>query len=238
MSRLLLIAAATAAEAGPFEEVPRASTDAELRPGVTGVGRAGDDRFERLLLEHRPELALGFGYAGALDPSLRPGDAVEVSELGAIGGAHPSATAALAELAICAAARGIRLLRGGQVTVDRPVHEPGWRDRLRRGTGAIVVDMENATRQQIAARLGIPFAALAVVSDGADRRLPELRHRLFARRGRIHWARWLAALRREQRVGRVGVERAALMLARDDWMRAERTLAGLAAAVSDWWQQR
>jgi adenosylhomocysteine nucleosidase len=104
------------------------------------------------------------GLAGALDPSLRPGDVLipdtvidghqrfstdpELSRLLA----GPSAHCLLAATAIVASAEQKRRL---------------WRE-----TGAAAVDLESGTVARVATGAGLPFAVLRVVCDPAERSLP------------------------------------------------------------------
>jgi adenosylhomocysteine nucleosidase len=55
---------------------------------------------------------------------------------------------------------------------DRIVAEPGAKAALRRETGALLVDMESHIAARVAAEHNLPFAALRVVSDGAQQNLP------------------------------------------------------------------
>jgi len=104
-----------------------------------------------------PGIILSCGIAGALDPSLRPGDVVidgNVLLVERLGQALPHAHrgGVLGNGAITATAAEKRIL-----------HER---------TGAIAVDMESHVAARVAVRKGLPFAALRVISDCADDDLP------------------------------------------------------------------
>ena len=133
------------------------------RPGrdlivVTGGGVAAT--LERDLDDKAalfPGIILSCGIAGALSPSLRPGDVVidgNVLLVERLGQALPHAHrgGVLGNGAITATAAEKRIL-----------HER---------TGAIAVDMESHVAARVAVRKGLPFAALRVISDCADDDLP------------------------------------------------------------------
>jgi adenosylhomocysteine nucleosidase len=67
-----------------------------------------------------------------------------------------------------------RVVRGGLYGVERVVAASACKAALHTETGAAAVDMESHVAAAYAARAGIPFAALRVISDPAHRALPEL----------------------------------------------------------------
>lgn len=104
-----------------------------------------------------PGIILSCGIAGALAPSLRPGnvvidgDAVVAERLGqALPHAH----------------------RGGIVGNDAIVATAREKRLLSERTGALAVDMESHVAARVAARKGLPFASLRVISDRAADDLP------------------------------------------------------------------
>jgi adenosylhomocysteine nucleosidase len=118
----------------------------------------------RSLLAHGVTGLISCGLAGALDPSLRPGDVLipdavidsqqrfstdpELSRLLA----GPTSHCLLAATAIIASAEHKRRL---------------WRE-----TGAAAVDLESGAVARVATGAGLPFAVLRVVCDPAERSLP------------------------------------------------------------------
>jgi len=133
------------------------------RPGrdlivVTGGGVAAT--LERDLDDKAalfPGIILSCGIAGALAPSLRPGDVVidgNMLLVERLGQALPHAH------------------RGGIVGSDAITTNAAEKRILHERTGAIAVDMESHVAARVAVRKGVPFAALRVISDCADDDLP------------------------------------------------------------------
>jgi nucleoside phosphorylase len=133
------------------------------RPGrdvfvVIGGGQAAT--LERDLYDQAelfPGIILSCGIAGALAPTLRPGDvvidgdAVVVERLGqALPYAH----------------------RGGIAGNDAIVATAVEKRLLSERTGALAVDMESHVAARVALRRQLPFAALRVISDRAEDDLP------------------------------------------------------------------
>ncbi len=122
--------------------------EAALTPGICGL--------------------LSIGIAGALDPGLRLGEGVVASEVVAKE-RHYRVDAAWADR-LAAALPEAR--RGPIAGSDLPAVDTAAKAALRRSSGALAVDMESHIAAEVAARRGLPFAALRFVSDGADRALP------------------------------------------------------------------
>jgi hypothetical protein len=104
-----------------------------------------------------PGIILSCGIAGALAPSLRPGDVVidgNVLLVERLGQALPHAH------------------RGGIVGSDAIAASAAEKRILHERTGAIAVDMESHVAARVAVRKGVPFAALRVISECADDDLP------------------------------------------------------------------
>jgi nucleoside phosphorylase len=133
------------------------------RPGrdvfvVIGGGNAATlDRNLDDQAELFPGIILSCGIAGALAPSLRPGDvvidgdAVVVERLGqALPHAH----------------------RGGIVGNDAIIATASEKRLLSERTGALAVDMESHVAARVASRKGLPVAVLRVISDRAEDDLP------------------------------------------------------------------
>lgn len=137
-------------------------------PNVVVIAGGGDsERLEHELERHAGAASaiLSSGLAGALHPGLKPGDVVigKVKALSCEGerawhhelGRHlPAAHVGC----ICAS--------------DRPVATAIEKAELYRRTGALAADMESHIAARVAARNGLHFAALRVISDAADTTLP------------------------------------------------------------------
>lgn len=194
----LLLAAAVALELRPFArrlglQVPSSAIaqgnngDRRVSLIATGMGRPGDAVFARALRSLQPMGVINVGIAGALDEQHPAGSTWIVEQWRASAPPHEPCAAADARLAARISealdAAGVQYGRACAVTVDEPLHDADERDRLRVASGAHLVEMEGAAWARIAADLGIPFAAVRVVSDHADRAMPGPR----PREGRRDW---------------------------------------------------
>ena len=153
-------------------------------PGMIVICSSSDPQQLRALLATLDSSTfrgvVSFGVAGGLDPSLKTGDVVVATEVMA-GDTRFLADLALNEEMIASAtlkrslvARRRRVVRGGLAGVERVVAASACKAALHSETGAAAVDMESHIAAAYAARAGIPFAALRVISDPAHRALPEL----------------------------------------------------------------
>lgn len=104
-----------------------------------------------------PGIILSCGIAGALAPSLLPGDVVidgDAVVAERLGQALPHAH------------------RGGIVGNDAIVATAREKRLLSEQTGALAVDMESHVAARVAVRKGLPYATLRVISDRAEDDLP------------------------------------------------------------------
>lgn len=138
-----------------------------------------DDRAEMF-----PGIILSCGIAGALAPSLQPGDVVidgNVMVVERLGQALPHAH------------------RGGIVGSDAIAATAVEKRILHERTGAMAVDMESHVAARVAVRKGLPFAALRVISDRADDDLPPAALVGMRPDGGMALGAVLASLARDQR---------------------------------------
>lgn len=183
----ILLAAAAALELRPFAfrlglEAPTSAIahgkhgDRHVSLLSTGMGRHGDKPFSDAVRALQPTAVINVGLAGALDETHPAGSTWIVEEWRSAHAPHPrvvSSDARLcAEIGRSLAGAGINWGRAQGVMVDAPLHDQQARDRLRRSSGAHLVEMEGAAWAAIAGDLGVPFAAVRVVSDHANRPLP------------------------------------------------------------------
>jgi hopanoid-associated phosphorylase len=145
-------------------------------PGITAIAGGGSPSGLRRRLDGTDPASLGavvsFGIAGALDPTLRVGDLVLATAVLGSGGPH-SASAPIREAWIRRlGAANIAHREGALAGVDAPLMGAADKTALRALTGAGAVDMESHIAAAFAARHGLPFAVLRVISDAAGHSLP------------------------------------------------------------------
>ena len=193
-------------------------------PGMAVICSSSDPQQLRALLTvFDPTTIRGvisFGVAGGLDPSLRSGDIVVATEVMA-GDARWLAGLTLNEDLITSLALGRRrVIRGGLAGVEEVVAAQARKAALRLATGAAAVDMESHIAADYAARAGLPFAALRVISDPASRALPAIARNAIKANGDIDLAKVFRGIVRNPRTLR------ALVSTGLDFNRALRSLRG------------
>lgn len=133
----------------------------EWSAACAGIGGAAALRALAAIEEDGPATSLlSLGWAGALDPAFRSGEAFGV--LGVIDagtGEHLPAAP---------------LLGGCLLVTATRVADRAEKARLRAAFGAGLVDMEAAALARLARTRGIPFQGVKGVSDGPDEDLPDL----------------------------------------------------------------
>jgi adenosylhomocysteine nucleosidase len=115
---------------------------------------------------------VSFGLAGGLDPELSPGDFV-LPETVVAGPARVQTHARSLPL-LREALDGAAVFGGALAGADAPIMTLRDKASLRAATGAAAVDMESHIAGEFAARRGLPFLVMRVVSDPATRALPPL----------------------------------------------------------------
>jgi adenosylhomocysteine nucleosidase len=134
-------------------------------PVVVGGGTAaGAEAAAQRLLDAGVAALVSFGFAGGLDPRLRPGALVVPSAV-IVGDAHHLTDPQLS------------MILGGATkhTVlgsDSIVSSIAEKRRLHDLTSAVAVDLESCSVARAAVRRGVPFAVLRVICDPADLALP------------------------------------------------------------------
>jgi adenosylhomocysteine nucleosidase len=136
-------------------------------PGITVIAGGGNgERLERALdaTATGARLIVSSGLAGAVSPQLKVGDVVIDGPEGLV--AH------LLENVPPRSARGWGGMHAGPVIGrDHPIATV--QDKIAAGRdGALAVDMESHIARRVAARHGLPWLVVRVISDGADRTLP------------------------------------------------------------------
>ena len=170
------------------------------RPGVVVVASGGDvlglrARIGRLAERQRPRAIVSVGLGGALSPGLDVGDWVVADRI--VQGAQSWRTDALFTGRLLAAVRP--RFTGAIAGSDVMVVDAAAKAALHAATSALAVDMESHVAADFAAAHGIPFAALRVISDGADRALPKAAQAGMKPDGGIDVLAVLKALARDPR---------------------------------------
>ncbi|BAU92359.1 hopanoid-associated phosphorylase [Methylorubrum populi] len=144
-------------------------------PGVETIQAGGNPARLRLALDGRPAHGLraivSFGIAGGLDPALKPGDLVVATHLDAQA-RFPADPEIARRLSVALNGVPGRVVAGGLAGSDVAVMTVADKAKLHARTGALAVDMESHVAAAYAARHALPFAALRVVCDPAQRALP------------------------------------------------------------------
>jgi adenosylhomocysteine nucleosidase len=193
-------------------------------PGMAVICSSSDPNQLRALLTTLDPTSvrgvISFGVAGGLDPSLKTGDVVVATEVMA-GDARWLAGLPLTEGQIASIALGRRrVVRGLLAGVEEVVAARACKAALHSETGAAAVDMESHIAAAYASEAGLPFAALRVISDPADRALPALARKAIKPNGDLDLRKILGGVVRNPRTLR------ALVSTGIDFNRALRSLRG------------
>jgi adenosylhomocysteine nucleosidase len=115
---------------------------------------------------------LSWGLAGALAPSLRPGDVLLPREIVAGNGAHYEATPSWHAALAAALEPDFDVVCGPLLSVAEVLSTPDAKAAAARATAAVACDMESSAVAAVARAAAVPFVALRVVVDGAHDALP------------------------------------------------------------------
>jgi adenosylhomocysteine nucleosidase len=142
-------------------------------PNVLTEAGGGDPvallaRLQRLAERGPLRAVVSVGLGGALSPSVAVGDWVVADRIVSGRDAWPTDPRLTAELRAALPAS----IQGRVAASDVMVVDADAKAALHASTGALAVDMESHVAARFAAERGLPFAALRVISDGADRALP------------------------------------------------------------------
>jgi adenosylhomocysteine nucleosidase len=170
-------------------------------PGVSHVMCSGSDpdRLRAQLSGLDPtglRAVISFGIAGGLDPALHSGDVVVATAVIAEEGAWKVPPSVVSAMTDRVRASGLQIAQGALVGAEEPILLPATKASMHEATDAIAVDMESHIGAAYAARNGLPFAAVRVISDPAERALPPLAKRALKPDGRIDFAAVIAGLAR------------------------------------------
>lgn len=172
----------------------------------SGMGAIG---FAELLAEHLPnnryDALIIVGLAGALDPRLRVGNAVlynlcyDARAIDFTGRERPHCEEVAGDellsglLAGALTRAGLSFIKAPGITTGRVVTEAKEKMALGARYGAAAVDMETFQAMSACAQLGLPVAALRVISDEAGRDIPDF-NLVYNADGRINGWRMASAM--------------------------------------------
>jgi adenosylhomocysteine nucleosidase len=151
-----------------FAREARIAASAAVRTVIGGGASTGLSRALERAAAEGVRAIISFGIAGALDPSLAPGDCI-VGSAARLGVARwPTDTGWSARLMAASPGAILAEVAGS----DQPIARAEHKRLLRAATGTAAVDMESHIAARVAASRGLPFAILRVVCDPAHRSLP------------------------------------------------------------------
>jgi adenosylhomocysteine nucleosidase len=177
--KTVLICFALKEEAAPFRKIA-AGTVAVAQAAsilITGIGRRNAEKSVReFLASHSPELVLTCGFAGGLNPDLKPGDVVfEIFPRSSrgdeaqteIGNQLEPTHVGCYEQLVAAGAKPAKFF-----CADRIATTVAEKNKLRAETGADAVEMESEAIHAVCREQGIPCATVRVILDTANEDLP------------------------------------------------------------------
>jgi len=200
-------------------------------PGMAVICSSSNPRQLRSLLATLDPASfrgvISFGVAGGLDPTLKSGDIVVATEVLA-GDARWLAELPLNEEQIASVTlKRRRVVRGGLAGVEKVIAARAGKAALWSATGAAAVDMESHIAAAYATEVGLPFAALRVISDPASRALPAIAMSAIKPNGDIDLRKVLRG------VARNPLSLRALVSTGIDFNRALRSLRGCRSFLLD-----
>ncbi|MCZ6605056.1 MAG: squalene--hopene cyclase [Alphaproteobacteria bacterium] len=143
------------------------------------------------LIDDGAQALVSFGFAGGLDPDLRPGALVVPRAVVVPGGGEIACDDGLvARLVAAGLPAGDALIAGS----ESPVLTPRDKTEFRAATRGDAVDMESHILAQAARDAGLPFVVVRAVSDDAKTTLPPGAVALIGEDGRVTRAAVAVAL--------------------------------------------
>lgn len=139
---------------------------------ISGIGRENARRAARLLAEHGAQGLLSWGCAGALTPSLQPGDlCIPLRIVGPDGSIHEARTDWHHRVVLALSGSTVTHTEN-LVTSTRLMPDAAAKQALGTQQNAIAVDMESAAVAVCAAEWNLPFLAVRSIADTASMSLP------------------------------------------------------------------
>ena len=140
---------------------------------VSGMGTDNAARGARALIRHGADRLISFGTAGALAPTLYPGDLiVPESVISYNNGPHTLDNGWRIDTLNKLVAFNHEIHQGKLLQADQVVLHPDEKTRLHNQTGAIAVDMESLSVINVARDAKIPVLVLRVIVDPVTMVIP------------------------------------------------------------------
>jgi hopanoid-associated phosphorylase len=190
------------AEAAPILAVTGLAREARIAagPGIATIGAGGSPaRLRAVLRDDAPPCrgVVSFGIAAGLDPALRPGTIVVATGIVAADGRRPADPDIARFWASRLRQKGETVVAAEIAGVDIPLLGAEAKHAVRAATQAAAADMESHVAAEFAAERGVPFGAIRVVCDPAERELPPLVAEALNPAGAIDVAAILRSLARQ-----------------------------------------
>ena len=152
------------------------------------------------LLRDGAEALISFGIAGALAPSLAPGDLlVPRAVIDDRGARFAVDDTWRTQIVDALRGAGLPVERRDLLGTSEVAASPARKAEFHRVTGAVAVDLESHLVAAVAARAGKPFLVLRAVSDSAVQVLPDAAVHGLAPSGKLALGRVLLSVARDPR---------------------------------------
>jgi len=157
--------------AAPSVELPLHVTDHALL-AVSGMGAEKATRAAERLVNRNVAMLAAVGFAGAIEPTLRPGAVLLPDTILAADGRSFTIDKDLHQKVLTMLCHDTPVTVSPMLEVAKLITDPQQKTALRDRHQAVAVDMESAAVARVARAHGLPFIALRVVLDDANMRLP------------------------------------------------------------------
>jgi adenosylhomocysteine nucleosidase len=175
---------------------------------VSGMGPQRAEYAANYLIRLNLSGILTWGTAGALNPSLKPGDVLIPGSVGLAGATALPVDAAWRQRVLSALPNAERPAAGTALQVGEPVTTSAEKRQLFQATDAAAVDMESYAVAAAAAKAGLPFLCIRAIADTADHDLSPRLLNAIDPYGRLRWDRVLSLMHGQEILGLIALARA------------------------------
>ncbi len=142
--------------------------EAKVKIGVSGANASRAEEIAQGFLDEGAKAIISAGLCGGLDPALKSGDLILGERV-----VSASGDIVISDKKLVAAADRLKPKHVAIFGSDEIIDSTATKKALFQRYAAETVDMESHGAARAAAKAGIPFIAIRVVADGADRALPK-----------------------------------------------------------------